>query len=356
MSKNFVPKISVIIPMYNSEKYIGECLESVLTQTFQDFEIIVVDNCSTDKSCEVVENYVKNFANKIKLVRRKFNSGGCSEPRNDGVKISSGKYIFFMDSDDMIIKTALEELYNVAENFNAEIVTCEKFYAFNDNQSIYESKISSYQHNRNFVTEPTLDEGNFEQRVKDLLNRKTIWNVWCKLYLRKFIVENNIKMVSRQAEDLTFTIATFCIAKKLVRVPNIVNLYRVHENSVTTKKDSPIETLKKWIRFTFESCEYLEKFFGRQENFKNRTDLKYLIFETLMRLCIEHTIHMYPQINEKDFEKIVRGELEKIKNKTTVATSWLYRIYAFNIILFQQQNFIIQLQTENRNLKEQLQK
>lgn len=69
--KNFSPKISVVIPMYNSEKYVGECLESVLAQTFQDFEIIVVDDCSTDNSCKVVENYIKSFGEKIKLVRRK---------------------------------------------------------------------------------------------------------------------------------------------------------------------------------------------------------------------------------------------------------------------------------------------
>ena len=110
-------KISVIIPMYNSEKYVGECLESVLAQTFQDFEIIVVDDCSTDKSCKVVEKFIKNFGDKIKLVRRKFNSGLPSLPSNDGITISSGKYIFFMDNDDLIIKTAFEELFEIAENF-----------------------------------------------------------------------------------------------------------------------------------------------------------------------------------------------------------------------------------------------
>ena len=97
MSEKNFPEISVIIPMYNSEKFIGECLDSVFAQTFQDFEIIVVDDCSTDKSCEIVENYVKNFGKKIKLIRRKKNSGSGGEPRNDGVKNSCGKYLFFLE-------------------------------------------------------------------------------------------------------------------------------------------------------------------------------------------------------------------------------------------------------------------
>ena len=68
MKNNFSPKISVVIPMYNAEKYIGECLKSVLNQTLQDFEIIVVDDCSTDKSCEIVESYVKNFIQAFGLI------------------------------------------------------------------------------------------------------------------------------------------------------------------------------------------------------------------------------------------------------------------------------------------------
>ena len=89
--KNFAPKISIVIPMYNTEKYVGECLHSLEIQTFQDFEIIVVDDCSTDKSPEIVESYMPKFNGRLKMIRTEKNSGGCSVPRNAGMKIAKGK-------------------------------------------------------------------------------------------------------------------------------------------------------------------------------------------------------------------------------------------------------------------------
>ena len=129
MAKKFIPSISVIIPLYNAEKYIGECLDSILAQTFDDYEIIVVDDCSTDDSCKIVENYMNGEGQyKIQLVKLSENSGMPSTPRNRGLKISRGEYLFFMDNDDAVTDTAFEELYNVAKKFDADVVHCQKFF------------------------------------------------------------------------------------------------------------------------------------------------------------------------------------------------------------------------------------
>ena len=97
MSKeNNFPQISIIIPMYNVEEYVGECLD--------------VDDCSTDNSCDVVESYMSKFNGKLNLIKSKKNSGGCAVPRNIGLSHANGKYIFFLDSDDLIVKTGLAEL------------------------------------------------------------------------------------------------------------------------------------------------------------------------------------------------------------------------------------------------------
>ena len=126
------PEISIVMPMYNMEKYIGECLDSVLSQTFQNYEVIIVDDCSTDKSCEIVESYKPKFGGKLQLIRSEKNSGYPGIPRNKGIDISKGKYICFLDSDDAFINTALEELYNTAEEFQADVIHCERYFFVQD--------------------------------------------------------------------------------------------------------------------------------------------------------------------------------------------------------------------------------
>ena len=94
--------ISVIIAMYNTEKYIGECLESLLAQTFQEFEVILIDDCSTDNGNAVARSYTKKFNGRLKLVRLKKNSGNNGIPNNMGLALSRGEYVLFMDSDDTV--------------------------------------------------------------------------------------------------------------------------------------------------------------------------------------------------------------------------------------------------------------
>ena len=113
--------------MYNTEKYIGEALDSLLAQTFKDFEVIVVDDCSTDNGVEVVNGYAPKFNGRLQLMRMKVNSGG-GEPRNRGLHLSRGEYVFFMDADDALVSTALDELYAVAKNFAAYVVHCNRYY------------------------------------------------------------------------------------------------------------------------------------------------------------------------------------------------------------------------------------
>ena len=117
------PAVSVIIPMYNAEKYIGECLDSLLNQTFQDFEIIVVDDCSTDNSVAIAENILEKFGRENVLIKRKKNSGNFGyTARNRGFRYAKGEYVFFVDADDMLTDNALEELYASAKRFAADVV------------------------------------------------------------------------------------------------------------------------------------------------------------------------------------------------------------------------------------------
>ena len=120
-----IPGISVIIPMYNAERYIKSCIMSVLRQTLQDFELICVDDCSTDNTVQVVMELAQKDS-RIRLVKLAQNSGGASEPRNMGLRLSRGKYIMFLDADDMYTPTALEELGMIAEKWQADVVHTEQ--------------------------------------------------------------------------------------------------------------------------------------------------------------------------------------------------------------------------------------
>ena len=113
--------ISVIMPVYNAQKYLEESLNSILCQTFDDFELIIIDDGSTDNSYEICERY-KEKDERI-IVIHQINQGP-SVARNIGIKKAIGKYIVFCDSDDILDKNALSLLYNAMEKYNADLAIC----------------------------------------------------------------------------------------------------------------------------------------------------------------------------------------------------------------------------------------
>ena len=109
-------KVSVIIPVYNCDEYVGTTLESVINQDFDSYEIIVIDDGSTDNSLEIINATLKDCEIPYKVVHQE--NGGVSVARNHGIKISSGEYLVFVDADDYITENHLSELYNENYDFN----------------------------------------------------------------------------------------------------------------------------------------------------------------------------------------------------------------------------------------------
>lgn len=114
--------ISIIIPVYNVERYIIKCLNSIYNQTFRDFELIIIDDHGTDDSIKLAENFLANKEISFKIIYNKKNIG-LSASRNAGIELSKAKYIIFIDSDDWIEETTLDKLYRTAVNSNADIVS-----------------------------------------------------------------------------------------------------------------------------------------------------------------------------------------------------------------------------------------
>lgn len=271
--KKSVPAISVIIAMYNTEKYVTRCLESLLHQTFQDFEVIIVDDCSTDNSCAIVTEIAPQFNGKLKLIRLKKNSGYPGFPRNTAMSNAKGKYIIFLDSDDFFTDTALEEFYTAAEENDADIVHGEKYYEYHEEDS--KIVVTTFQKTP-YVDKPTLDTEDIGERIAKFVSWKTLWWACNKLFLREFLVKNNIQFPHITAwEDLVFTFICTLRAKNYVRVPNVIYFYRIRSDSLSHKGRNAYEMTSNLIG----SMKAMDKVMEKTEFLIKNPDYRYLFID-----------------------------------------------------------------------------
>lgn len=120
--KNVPSKVSVIVPVYNVENYLPKCLDSLLSQTLQNIEVVVIDDGSTDRSAEIIRQYSEKYPAKIKAFTKE--NGGLSDARNFGIERACGDFFGFVDSDDYVSETMFEEMLSLAERHDAEMVIC----------------------------------------------------------------------------------------------------------------------------------------------------------------------------------------------------------------------------------------
>lgn len=204
--------ISVLIPVYNAQKYIVPCIDSLSQQTFADFEIICLNDGSTDNSAEVLQQLAVR-EKRLKIITQK--NSGVAVARNRLIQEAQGKYIAFVDADDKVLPSYLEKLYAAAEKEQADISKC-FFQEIDEND-----KCSSANCSRRFYTRPddTLSS-RFSAGYHDSV-------VWGKLFCRTFLVENKLHFrPGHVAEDLPFVVQAFMSADRIVYVPEPLYLYR----------------------------------------------------------------------------------------------------------------------------------
>ena len=356
-----IPAVSVIIPLYNAEKYIGELLDSILAQTFQNFEVIVVNDCSTDNSVEVVKSYESKFGERLKLANTKKNTGGPAEPSNIGIYVSRGEYLLILDNDDTITPTALEELYNVAKNFNADVVACEKYYQIPDkfwNNMEIRKQIKPYSYQKcAFVTEPTLISDDLFERVKDVYQKKFLWNIWSKLLRRDFLTENRIHFNQNMIQDVVFTCCLLFTAKRYVRVPSTINYYRYVENSLSHMEESPDEILLRYVRTLKSGFSFLDEFLNEQEFFIHNPKEKYIALEVFVREALKYLKKVYAGNPSYIFDNLLHKEFKHEDNSALMAFIFsaenIHRVLLenFQTRIAQDQKHIAELENEIRRLK-----
>ena len=279
--QQFCPAVSVIIPMYNAEKYIGECLDSVLAQTFKNFEVIVVDDCSTDSSPMIVESYKEKFGGRLTFVKRKKNFGGAAMSRNMGINLACGEYIQLLDNDDFLTKTALEELYTLAKDYDADVVYTASRYSYNNGQIRFDKSES-------FTDKPTLEIDASESLMERFLARRIyiFWTPWLKFVRKKFLVENEIEFPATCShEDFIWTIELLCCAKRFVNIPNAVYCWRENRGSITRSRRNSMEDLKFWVSIITRIMKRLDGLWHRYEILKRHPDWLYRAHNYIVDEC-----------------------------------------------------------------------
>lgn len=233
MNQN-IPAISVLIPVYNVEEYLEECVESILQQSHQDFEIILVDDFSSDNSRSICEK-LKEQDSRIRTIYHTHNKG-VSAARNTCLRAAIGKYIAFVDSDDLVKPDYLREMYEIAEKTDADVVaTGGREYKLNDKGEWVEGiKIE-------VAKEPAFLTEDLTERLTIMAAFKLSPSVWSKLIRRSVIEENEIcHFEAIQFEDVLFHFPLLYSAKKYVLTHHESYLYRQSADSicrgVTTEK------------------------------------------------------------------------------------------------------------------------
>ncbi len=295
-----MPKLSVIIPVYNAQEYLRRCLDSVINQTLKDIEIICVNDCSTDSSLQILEEYALKHKN-LKVIDCKVN-GGESVARNIGLENVAGEYLAFVDNDDAIDLDFFEKLYNKAKAEDADIARGEAHYVSYDGKSF-------------------INKDHIKRTARNKFYFSNDW--WCGIFKTSLIKKHEIKLLPGFyiSSDVIFLIKAVTYANRVATVADVYYHHYDRENSGFSKfltKEKILSGVKAvQIVLNFLNQEYLydkdtegydwlfEEQFRILLNLhyhNNDASLVYLYSDAMIKLynCCERAENLYSFL-EKDF-------------------------------------------------------
>ncbi len=255
-----MPKVSIIVPIYNVEKYLKECLDSILSQTLKDIEILLIDDGSPDNCPAICDEYALKDS-RIKVVHKQ--NGGYGAAVNTGIQIATGEYVAIVESDDWVSEYMYEVLYNKAQKSNIDIV--KGSYCLVKNSKKYSMSVAYYL----MLLAKNFDIFLFKD-CPELLNHHT--SIWSAIYNRKWLLDNNINFVEdiRPYEDLPFIAAAYTQARTMAIVPLPLYYYRTDAasssmNSVSkTILNYPIQRERArlcYVKGGLFTCDFVENFY-----------------------------------------------------------------------------------------------
>lgn len=285
-------KVSIIVAAYNIEDYIKRCMDSIVNQTFEEIEIIVVNDGSTDNTLKIIEGFANNDA-RIKIIDKQ--NEGLIEARKSGLNIANGEYILFLDGDDWLHIEAIEKLYKKAKQDNSDIVLYNFYLAYDNNR--LEAKTS--------FEEIVKYENDY---LKLSLTGQIGANIWAKFLRREFLIDNNIEFVKdiTYAEDVATTNLLFMHNPKVSTINENLHYYYQRQNSVTKIVDERVFDIPKALEFIKLNLEKQ----GLYEKYKEEYD--YLFYKHIYFYQIISSTY-YIGIHKK-LDKIWRSKNIDIRN------------------------------------------
>ena len=253
-------KISIIIPVYNTKEYLPECLDSILTQGFEDYEVIIVDDGSTDGSLDVIKKYCDKY-NNVKLMEQR--NSGASSARNNGLLNSSGEYVLFVDSDDFLHKNSLSNLYTSAHSNNADIVISQR---------------DIYKKNKHFKCLDVISLFCSDVNVTNVRDQPLIRKIIAihgKLFRKSFLLESSLTFPEgMSSEDFIFTYKSYALTDKISICKELTYSYRKRDGdtqSITQQRLSlyNIQSRFRQMKETLDLCRlYSSLNIGENEEMK----------------------------------------------------------------------------------------
>lgn len=229
--------ISIVVPVYNCEKYLEECLESLCSQTYKNLEIICVDDGSTDSSVDLLQSIAEKDS-RVKILSQK--NAGAGAARNYGLSVAQGKYIYFFDADDIAVNNLLELAYNRAQETDADIVAFNGYTFTNDDISTKKIKPG---YNKNVLGDSScvFSYQDYPENIMSIVNVVP----WNKLIRTDFIKENNIRFEEiSSTNDITFSAVCAATAKKIALVDKQLMYYRLgHSGTISSTKSKNLKNV-----------------------------------------------------------------------------------------------------------------
>lgn len=294
--------VSVIIPVYKVEKYLRQCVDSVLNQTYTDLEIILVDDGSPDRCGEICDAYAKKDTRVIVIHKE---NGGLSDARNAGMNIAQGEYIYFLDSDDYIKPDAIECLVNIADKEHADIVFF-SMESFSEDEALPAWNIKIKRHYETLRGAETL-----KQRIK---NKEWLPGAPLHFYKAEFLRSEHILFKKGIIyEDVPFSGIAYVRAQRVSMYDNPLYCYRIRKESTTTVQLS--------TRNLECYCICIEELSQEKKRY-NRNSLE----TEAVDLLIKHTAEEYVRV----FSRLKRQEREKSTDTRLKVLEVLSQVHSVN--------------------------
>lgn len=279
-----MPKVSVIVPVYNVQDYIEKCINSLVNQTLQDIEIIIVNDGSKDSSVKIINQFIKQYPEKIIYLEKE--NGGLSDARNYAMSYAKGKYIAFLDADDYVEFDTYEKMYEIAKNENSDMVECDFYWE-------YPNKVKK-------------DIGQAYNGKKEMIQKVRVV-AWNKLIKREILTKTNIKFPKGyRYEDVEFTYKLVPYLNKVSFLKEPCIHYVQRENSISNSQNEK-------TRQIFDVLDNVIDFYKKNQIYdKYKEELEYVYTRYL--LC-SSLLRMVKIENKKTRKKVLNETWERLNTR-----------------------------------------